>query len=74
MTNDGYHTYTYDAEGNVTAVDGGATATYVYDALNHRVKTVVSGAATEYVFNINGQRVSEWNARTGAEFGANILP
>jgi RHS repeat-associated protein len=60
MTNDGTHSYTYDAEGNITAVDGGATQTNVYDALNHRVRTVVRSAVTEFVFNQNGQRVSTW--------------
>jgi hypothetical protein len=64
MTNDGNHSYTYDAEGNIVTVDGGSTATYVYDALNQRVRTVASGAVTEFVFNAGGQRVSEWNATT----------
>jgi RHS repeat-associated protein len=57
----------HDAEGNVTAVDGGTTATYTYDALNHRVRAVVGTTATEYVFNAAGQRVSEWN-------GSNYTP
>jgi hypothetical protein len=39
MTNDTAHTYTYDAEGNIVQVDGGATASYVYNALNQRVRT-----------------------------------
>jgi RHS repeat-associated protein len=60
MTYDGFNSYTYDAEGNITAVTGNA-ATYVYNALNQRVRTVVGTATTEYVFNANGQRVSEWN-------------
>lgn len=64
LTNDGTHTYTYDAEGNITAVDGGSTATYVYDALNHRIRTVANGATTEFVFNQNGQRASVWNGST----------
>ena len=50
MTNDGVHSYTYDAEGNIVTVDNGSTATYVYDALNHRVRTVVGSAQTEFVF------------------------
>jgi RHS repeat-associated protein len=54
-------TYTFDAEGNITAVDGGQTAQYVYNALNQRVRATVGSAPTEYVFNANGQRVSEWN-------------
>ena len=80
MTNDTLHGYTYDAEGNITKVDNGSTATYTYDALNQRVKTVVGTATTEFVFtgapgdrslstglNANGQRVSEWNASTHGE-------
>ncbi len=68
MTYDGFNTYTYDAEGNITAVSGNASATYVYNALNQRVRTTVgSGTPTEFVFNANGQRVSEWNASTHAQ-------
>jgi RHS repeat-associated protein len=64
MTYDGFHSYTYDAEGHITAVDGGSTATYVYNALNQRVRTMVGGSALEFVFNAAGQRVSEWNGTT----------
>ena len=67
MINDTFHGYTYDAEGNVTAVDAGAAAQYVYDALNHRVRTTVGSTVTEFVFNSNGQRVSEWNGTTRAQ-------
>ncbi len=66
MTNDGYHSYTYDADGNITAVDG-TTDTYVYNALNQRVSSIVSGTTTEYVFNANGKRVSEWNGSGHAQ-------
>jgi RHS repeat-associated protein len=48
--------------------EGGATlATYLYDALGHRVQTVVGSANTEFVFNPAGQRVSTWNGATGAQ-------
>jgi len=67
MTNDGFHTYTYDAEGNITAVDGGTTAQYVYNAQNQRVRATVGSTAIEYVFNAAGQRVSEWNGTTRAQ-------
>ena len=64
MRNDGFHSYTYDAEGHIVQAmtEGGATvATYVYNALNQRVRTVVGTGVTEYVFNQNGQRVSTWD-------------
>jgi hypothetical protein len=67
MAYDGFHSYTYDAEGNITAVDSGSTATYVYNALNQRVRATVGGTITEYVFNAAGQRVSEWNGATRAK-------
>jgi RHS repeat-associated protein len=54
------HNFTYDAEGNVTAVDSGSTATYVYDALNHRVRTVTSAGTYEYDFDAQGRRISKW--------------
>ena len=68
MTNDGYHTYTYDAEGSITAVDGGATAQYTYNALNQRVESIVGSTKTEYFYNANGQRDTIWNGNTGAQF------
>jgi uncharacterized protein RhaS with RHS repeats len=37
MIYDTFHTYTYDAEGNITAVDGGQTAQYVSNARNPRL-------------------------------------
>lgn len=60
--------YTYDANGNVIAVDGGNTATYVYNALNQRVQIAVTGSDSfEYVYNLNGQRVSIWDGKTGEQ-------
>jgi len=60
MTNDGFHAYSYDAEGNILTVDGGATATYVYDALNHRVWSNNAGSTYEYTYDAGGHRVSSW--------------
>lgn len=68
--NDGVsHTYTYDAEGNVIQVDGGATAQYLYDALNRRVRVQTSAATNEYVFDPAGHRLSTWptSSNSGTE-------
>ena len=55
------------AEGNITAVDNGTTASYVYNAQNQRVSVTVGSTVTEYIFSAGGQRVSEWNGTTRAE-------
>ena len=60
MTSDGTHSYTYDAEGNLTAVDGGATAKYVYNALNQRVETTNAGGTYEFLYDNAGRRISRW--------------
>ena len=60
MTNDTVHSYTYGAEGNVTKVDGGSTAQYVYDAFNRRVHVQVGSTATEYTYDYAGRRISSW--------------
>ena len=58
--NDVAHTYTYDAEGNMIAVDGGSTATFVYDALNERVKVTASGVTERYGYDLSGRRSTTW--------------
>jgi len=66
MNDDSFHSYTYDGENNLTQVDS-STASYVYNALNQRVRTVVGSSTTEFVFNAAGQRVSTWNGSTRTE-------
>lgn len=60
LLNDGYHSYSYDAEGNLLQVDGGATATYVYDAQNHRVSIKTSTGTFESIFDFAGRPISVW--------------
>jgi RHS repeat-associated protein len=64
LTNDGTHTYQYDAEGRLISVDNGSTATYVYNALGERVEKSVGGTYTEYVFDKDGNPVGENNRTT----------
>ena len=61
VTNDGTHSYSYDAEGRVATVDGGATATYVYDASGRRARKI-SGGAVDYVYDLGGHVISEFSA------------
>ncbi|HLG15426.1 MAG TPA: RHS repeat-associated core domain-containing protein [Blastocatellia bacterium] len=52
LINDGVHAYRYDAEGRLSRVDAGTAneAVYSYDANNWRVKKVVGGATTYYIW------------------------
>jgi RHS repeat-associated protein len=61
MTYDGTHSYTYDDENRLTKVDGGNTATYVYDAEGRRVEKSVAGLRTDFVYDPSGNVVAETN-------------
>jgi RHS repeat-associated protein len=65
VTNDGAHSFTYDAENRVVSVDGGSTASYSYDHQNRRVKKTVGSTTTHYVWQ-GGQVIAEHNGSTGA--------
>ena len=64
VTNDGSHSYTYDAENRVVSVDSGA-ATYNYDQRNWRVKKAVGASVTHYIWE-GGQVLAEHSGSTGA--------
>jgi YD repeat-containing protein len=66
LLNDGSHSYTYDAEGNVLTVDGGSTATYVYDAMNRRISAQTASGTNEFVYDPAGHRMSTWNTVTNS--------
>jgi RHS repeat-associated protein len=70
MTNDGFHTYTYDAEGNILQVDGGSTASYTYDALNNRVRSQTGSTTYEYMYDYAGRRTSSWYNPSSGNPGA----
>jgi RHS repeat-associated protein len=65
MINDGTHSYKYDAENRIIAVDGGATATYVYDVQGRRVRKTVGGAWTDYIYDLGGNVVTEYTSAQG---------
>jgi hypothetical protein len=60
MTDDSFHSYKYDAEGNILQVDAGNTAQYVYDVFNHRIHVQTPSATTEYIYDYAGRRISSW--------------
>jgi YD repeat-containing protein len=64
VTNDGVHSYTYDAENRVVSVDGGATAQYKYDHQNRRVSKIIGSSWTHYIWQ-GSQVIAEHDATTG---------
>lgn len=62
VINDGTHTYTYDAENRIVAVDGGSIATYVYNAAGERVRKTSASGTVDYLYDLAGHVISEVNA------------
>jgi hypothetical protein len=73
VTNDGVHSYKYDAENRLVKVDGGATAEYLYDHQNRRVRKIVGSAWTHYVWE-GSQVISEHDGITVRGFGPGEPP
>jgi RHS repeat-associated protein len=64
VTNDGLHTYQYDAENRLVSVDSGATAQYGYDHESQRVKKISSGATSQCVWQ-DSHLIAEYNGSSG---------
>ncbi|HYY72549.1 MAG TPA: RHS repeat-associated core domain-containing protein, partial [Candidatus Bathyarchaeia archaeon] len=59
VTADGSHTYTFDAENRIVQVDGGATASYVYDANGQRVRKTTGSTSVDYLYDLSGHAITE---------------
>jgi len=53
QTNDGLHNYTFNAENQMTQMDGG-TAVYAYDGEGRRMKKTVGSETTYYFYGVGG--------------------
>jgi RHS repeat-associated protein len=51
-------TFTYDANGNLTAVSGAKSGTYIYDALNRLTQVTFSGYDAQYQYDSLGSRIA----------------
>ena len=66
VTGDGTYTYTYDAEGRISAVSGsGTSASYVYNAEGQRVRKTSSGVSVDYLYDLAGHVITELNSSGG---------
>lgn len=63
-TGTGSSSYTWDAEGRLASVDGGATSTYIYNALGQQAEIQLTGPARNFerLYDPAGQELSEFNA------------
>jgi RHS repeat-associated protein len=62
---DGTHTYEYDAENHITRVDGGTTATYLYDTNGWRVRKLAGGITIDYAYDPAGNVTGEISTPPG---------
>jgi RHS repeat-associated protein len=53
LTNDGTNTYTWDARNRLTAISGGVTASFSYDALGRRVSKTINGEPKQFLYDGN---------------------
>jgi len=70
LTGDGINTYTWDAGNRLTAISGGATASFVYDAFGRRMSKTVGGTVTQFMYD-RFNPVQELNSSGGVT--ANLL-
>jgi uncharacterized protein (TIGR03437 family) len=59
LLSDGQHSYTYDGENRIIAVDAGQTATYVYDGEGLRIRKVSAAGTADNLYDLAGQMVAE---------------
>jgi RHS repeat-associated protein len=71
QTNDGLHNYTFNAENQITQMDGGA-ATYAYDGEARRMKKYVlaTNETTYYFYGVGGLLCEFTTTNTGATVAA----
>jgi len=61
LLSDGQHSYVYDAENRIIQVDGGQTASYVYDGDGNRIQKVSGTGTAAYLYDLGGHVIAEVN-------------
>jgi RHS repeat-associated protein len=72
LTGDGTNTYTVDARDHLTAISGGATASFVYDGFGRRMKKTVGSSVTQFLYD-GWNPVQELNGAAPPSPTANLL-
>jgi RHS repeat-associated protein len=75
VTNDSIHSYTYDAEGRLKAVDSGNTAKYNYDAFGNRTMqfSTTPSVYNEYVVDLSGRAITAIQPGTTNVYTAEVF-
>ncbi len=60
VTNDGVHTYQYDAENRLIKIDNGSTAVYAYGPKGERVSKIAAGVTTYFYWGIGEKVGGQW--------------
>ena len=74
VTNDGLHTYAWDAEGRLKSIDGGGTANLTFNALGRRVyRTYASSSPVSYWLDPAGNFIGGiWAGAQGSGWNAEV--
>ncbi|HEV3114034.1 MAG TPA: RHS repeat-associated core domain-containing protein [Gemmataceae bacterium] len=51
LTGDGTNTYNWDAWNHMSAISGGVTASFIYDAFGRRASKTISGTTTQFLYD-----------------------
>jgi hypothetical protein len=51
LTGDGTSTYSWDARNHLSAISGGATASFVYDAIGRRAAKNINSTVTQFLYD-----------------------
>jgi RHS repeat-associated protein len=65
IMNDGFHSYSYDAEGHLMSVDGTA-ASYLYNASGQRVESTTPSNKIDFIYDQTGAAITEATASSWA--------
>jgi RHS repeat-associated protein len=52
MLSDGVHNYAWDARNHLSTIDSGSTGSFVYDPAGRRATKVISGTATNFLYDL----------------------
>ena len=64
LKSDGTNTYSWDARNHLSAISGGATASFVYDAFGRRMSKTLGSNVTQFLYD-GLNPVEELNATGG---------